>query len=186
MAAPLRVRLLGGADLDLIRRIDRSEHVDVEYEVVEGRLRERPVTIAEVPPWESAGDGPHSVAAMSAFCRQSLARGGQLLGAYVGEEVAGVAVVEPRFEPPMAWLAFLHVSRPFRRSGVGSALWRAAVELAVGASATRLYVSATPAGSAVNFYLGQGSRLAEPPHPGLFALEPEDIHLVCALRSGSA
>jgi len=97
-----------------------------------------------------------------------------------------VAVVEPRFEPPVAWLAFLHVGRPFRRSGVGSALWRAAIELATAASATRLYVSATPAGAAVNFYLRRGSVLAKPPHPGLFALEPEDIHLVCALRTGPA
>lgn len=44
------------------------------------------------------------------------------------------------------------------------------------------YVSATPTGSAVGFYLGQGCRLADPGHSALFADEPEDIHLVYALR----
>lgn len=29
------------------------------------------------------------------------------------------------------------------------------------------------------FYLAQGCRLADKPDPALFALEPEDIHLVC-------
>jgi hypothetical protein len=44
-----------------------------------------------------------------------------------------------------------------------------------------MYVSATPTGSAVGFYLGRGCRLADPVHPDLFAQEPEDIHLVCPL-----
>jgi hypothetical protein len=33
----------------------------------------------------------------------------------------------------------------------------------------------------VRFYLGQGARLADPPDPELFALEPEDVHLVLDL-----
>jgi len=44
-----------------------------------------------------------------------------------------------------------------------------------------MYVSATPTGSAVGFYLSRGCELADPPHAELFALEPEDIHLVCEL-----
>ena len=83
-------------------------------------------------------------------------RGGHLLGAYMGDDLAGLAVVEPSFEPPLAVLSFLHVSRPYRRTGAGTALWTKAVEMATAASATRFYVSATPTGSAVNFYLGRG------------------------------
>ena len=73
------------------------------------------------------------------------------------------------------------MSRPHRRQGVAQALWTAAVDLARASGATSLYVSATPTGSALGFYLGRGCRLANPVHPALFAAEPDDIHLVCAI-----
>jgi GNAT superfamily N-acetyltransferase len=179
---PVVVKLLRAEDVELVRLIDRSERVDVEYEVVEGRLRTRPVSMSEVPGWDRTGDGSHSFRAKIRFCQESLLRGGQLLGGYLGEEVAGLAVVEPSFESPLAWLSFLHVSRPYRREGVGTALWTSAVQMARDASATRLYVSATPTGSAVGFNLRQGCVLAVPPHAGLFEAEPEDIQLVLRLE----
>jgi predicted N-acetyltransferase YhbS len=86
------------------------------------------------------------------------------------------------FEPGLAWLAFLHVSREARRQGAASALWQAASDDAVQSGAESLYVSATPTGSAVGFYLSRGCVLADPPHATLYALEPDDIHLVCHLR----
>ena len=104
------------------------------------------------------------------------------LVASFGRPVAGLAVVHPTFEPPLAWLALLHVSRPHRRTGAGTALWAEAARLAGEAGATSLYVSATSTGSAVGFYLAQGCRLADPVHPELFALEPVDVHLVRRLR----
>src|SRR5207249_1049373 len=52
----------------------------------------------------------------------------------------------PRFDGLLAWLAFLHVSRPHRRRGVASALWNEAVDLALAAGAGSLYVSAVPTG----------------------------------------
>jgi predicted N-acetyltransferase YhbS len=64
-----------------------------------------------------------------------------------------------------------------RRLGAASSLWDAGVDLARGAGATSLYVSATPTGSAVGFYLSRGCQLADPVHPDLFAHEPDDIHL---------
>jgi predicted N-acetyltransferase YhbS len=122
------------------------------------------------------------VSAKIEFCRSVLARGGELLGAVDGERTVGLAIVHPTFEPPLAWLAFLHVSRPDRRRGAAQALWAAAVEMSKAAGAQSIYVSATPTESAVGFYLRQGCRLAQPVHPDLFAAEPEDIHLTCAIR----
>jgi GNAT superfamily N-acetyltransferase len=173
------VRELAPDDVGLVALVDRSEHVDVEYEVVDGELTERPVTMADVPPWDPVGDGAYSVAAHVALCRDSVANGAQLLGTFDGDgELLGLAVVDADFEPPLAWLAFLHVSRPHRRRGVASALWAAAEDAARTAGATAMYVSATPTGSAVGFYLRQGCRLADPVHPALYANEPDDIHLV--------
>jgi ribosomal protein S18 acetylase RimI-like enzyme len=177
----MEIRRLTIDDVGVVAAIDRSEHVDREYEVVEGELRERPVTMVDIPAWTSYGTGSHTVASKIDFCHGRLVEGGQLLAAFEGKRVLGVAVVEPAFDPPLARLAFLHVSRPYRRSGVGAALWRSAVRAATGAAAEALYVSATPTGSTVDFYLSQGCALATPPHPRLFDEEPDDIHLVSQL-----
>ena len=138
--------------------------------------------MAEIPPWDPYGEGEHTVARHVAFCASVLADGGALLGAFNDDgEVMGLATVHPSFEPGLAWLAMLHVSRPHRRRGAASGLWEAAVALARDACARYLYISATPTGSAVGFYLGRGCRLANPVHPELHAHEPADIHLVCEL-----
>lgn len=181
LRSTMEIRRLTPDDVGVVAAIDRSERVHRQYHVVEGKLRERPVTMAEIPPWTSSGTGPHTVASKIDFCRERLLAGGQLLAALDGNAVLGVAVVEPAFDPPLARLAFLHVSRPHRRSGVGAALWRSAVHAAMAAEAEALYVSAVPTGSAVDFYLRQGCALATPPHPRLFDEEPEDIHLVLPL-----
>ena len=107
--------------------------------------------------------------------------GGELYGAFDGDEVLGLMIVNPAFEPPMSWFAWLHVSQRHRRRGAASALWEVAVDRSRASGATSMYVSATPTGSAVGFYLSRGCRLADPPHAELFSHEPEDIHLVLAL-----
>jgi predicted N-acetyltransferase YhbS len=177
----VQVETLSIEELSLIAQIDRAEHVDVEYAVRGGRLIERPVMMAEIPAWDPTGVGPHSVAAAIDFCRRAIEGGGVLVGCFDEQQVMGVAVVDPSFEGPLAWLAFLHVSRPHRRRGAASALWNRAVLLAGAAGAERLYVSATPTGSAVGFYVRQGCLLADPVHPTLYADEPDDVHLVLRL-----
>lgn len=186
MTRPPEVRTLRIDDLGLLAAIDRSEHVDVEYAVRDGRLVERPVSMAEIPPWDAEGNDFWSVAAEIAFCEPLIRNGAVLLGAFAGDVVLGLSIVDPAFEPAHAWLAFLHVSRPHRRRGAASALWRAAADVARAGGATAMYVSAVPTGSAVGFYLSRGCRLADPVHPKLHALEPDDIHLVCSLASPAA
>jgi ribosomal protein S18 acetylase RimI-like enzyme len=166
----------------VVGAIDRSEHVDAEYTVVDGRLVERPVTMSEIPSWDPVGDGPYSVAAKVRHCGSVVdEHGGVVLGASEGQRVAGVAVVAPSFEPPLAWFAQLHVNRADRRQGVASALWDAASALARASGAKQLYVSATPTASAVGFHRSRGCRLADPVHSVLFEHEPDDVHLVSDL-----
>jgi hypothetical protein len=178
----MQVSRLQAEDVSLVATIDRSEHVDVRYCVIDGELQQIPAAIIEVAPWDPTGSGPHSVTAKAAFCESVVARGGILLGAFDEERTVGLVIVHPTFEPRLAWLAFLHVSRPDRRQGAAQALWNVAADIAVANGAESIYVSATPTGSAVGFYLRQSCRLAHPVHPGLFAAEPEDIHLVRSLR----
>ena len=64
----------------------------------------------------------------------------------------------------------------------GGYFWSpAGLEIAAAAGAMSMYVSATPSGSAVGFYMSRGCQLAARPHPALFAKEPEDIHLICPI-----
>lgn len=179
----IEIRRLAASEVSIIAGIDRSEHVEVEYEVREVRIVERPVSVADIPDWDRDGDGEHSLAHQLRACAEHLAAGGVLLAATSREgQTAGAAIVDPGFEPPMAWLAWLHVSRPYRRFGVAHALWTEATALARAAGATSMYISATPTGSAVGFYLAHGAVPAATVHPALFEHEPDDIHLVVPVR----
>lgn len=181
----MNVRRLDPSVAALFASIDRSEHVEVQYRVEGGNARvEAPVTMADIPTWDPEGSGEYSVASYIAFSASVIADGAVLLGAFDDDgQLVGLATVHSTFEPGLAWLATLHVSQVSRRRGAASALWDAAAALAHDAGAQHLYVSATPTGSAVGFYLGRGCRLADRVYPKLFALEPEDTHLVCELNA---
>ncbi len=178
----IEVRLLSASDIELLHQIDRTEQLEVEYRVENGKLVSSDSTI-EVPPWDTTGSGDHSVSRLVAFCEPHLEQGAQLLGAFRAGAIVGMAVVESTLRPGVGWLALLHVSNGQRRGGVGQALWRAGVSIVEDAGGEAIYVSAAPTGSAVQFYLKQGCRLAEAKEivPELFDAEPDDIHLLCPL-----
>src|SRR5262245_58103378 len=136
----MHVRRLQPEKVSLVATIDRSEHVDSQYRVMDGELQPVPAAITEIPAWDPTGSGPHSVNAEIAFCASVVARGGILLGVFDGERTAGLAIVHPAFEPLLAWLAFLHVSRPYRRRGTAQALWSVATESALANGASSMYV----------------------------------------------
>ena len=175
----IELRHLTYDDLGLFADIDRAEQVDVMYRLVDDELSPTSVDI-EVPPWDPAGSGEHSVAHIVDFCAPLVSDGAIFVGAFDRQRVAGLDIVVPDFEPGLAWLAILHVSRWARRRGVGSTLWNSAVETARAAGAQRLYVSAAPTRSAVDFYLSHGCRLAgSATNSELHRQEPDDIHLIC-------
>ncbi len=176
------IRHLPAELVSLIGSIDRSEEVGVAYSVLDGELVSSEVNWT-VLAWSPTGTGEHTVAHQISQRRPVLERGAMLLGAFEDRTFLGLSILEPRFENGLAWLAFLHVSRPYRRRGVATALWEEAALMAREAGAYKMYVSATRSASAVGFYLDRGCELAVPPHPDLFAHEPEDIHLTLTLAS---
>ncbi len=174
----LGTRHLAPTDLYLIGEIDRSEHVSVEYVVVGERLTTNRIDW-DIPTFDPTGTGEHSVHEQIEHWKPVIERGAALIGAFEGDQFRGLAIVDASFEPGLGWLAFLHVSRPFRRRGVATALWNEATRFAADAGADSMYVSAIRSGSAVGFYLSHGCTLTQTPHPILFKEEPEDIHLIC-------
>jgi predicted N-acetyltransferase YhbS len=177
---PIIFTRMGPEELERISELDRSEHVTLAYELEDGELTQVDVDW-QVPTWSTDNEGEHSLAAQLAFCRSHLEKGGVMFGAYRGDRLVGVAIVRPRLRDAMAQLAFLHVSRNFRRLGIARQLMEEACDIARSAGARRIYVSAVPTSSSVGFYLAQGCHLAEEVDPELYALEPDDIHMILDL-----
>lgn len=163
------------AELPRLDEIDRSEAIAALYRVERGRLVREDKHI-DVPGW-LPGDGDHSIGRMRAFAAEHLAAGAEGIMALSGGKLRGVALVGYRLAPDTAQLALLHVSREARRTGVARSLCRRCYDLARTRGARQIYVSATPSDSAVGFYESEGFRLTTP-DPALFALEPEDIHML--------
>ena len=151
-----------------------------EYSYRRGSLERRNVDVV-VPTWSRSGDHEHSVRGRVNAWQPILDRGGTLVGAFDAYTLAGFAIYQPHLAEDMANLAVLHVSRYYRRKGIGSLLVGEVARLARVDGARRLYVSATPSGSTVEFYRSQGFKPTDEPSEALFALEPNDIHMILAL-----
>ena len=122
---------------------------------------------------------------MRAGAAEDLAAGAEGIMALAGDKLRGVAIIAYRIAPETAQLALLHVSREARRTGVARSLCRRCYDLTRAHGARQIYVSATPSDSAVGFYQSEGFRLTTP-DPALYALEPEDIHMLRPLDPGPA
>ncbi len=174
-------RTLGADELHKLRDIDRAEVVRTGYRLEGGRLVQMDVN------WDSTswleGNGPHSLGVMIGGAERCLALGGTAFGAFEDERLVGIAIYRPELRPGMGRLVFLHVSKGYRRRGIASRLFQRVLQLAARDGAGQLYVSATPSGSAVGFYLRHGFVVTNEPDPQLLAEEPEDIHMVWSDRS---
>lgn len=178
----IHIRKMPSSEIGRIEELDRSEEVTLGYCQRDGRLEVEEVDWY-VPRWFSDDRPEHSVQAnIGAWTPLLEKHGGTMLGAFDGDLLVGVAVYRPNLMEDTAQLAVLHVSKDHRRRGIATRLAAEVIRLARADGATQVYVSATPSGSAVGFYQSQGFGLVEQPHPELYALEPEDIHMIRALE----
>ena len=176
----IKIRQMAASELDRIGEIDRSEHVTQEYSYRRGSLERRDVDV-RVPPWSRRGDHEHSVQGKVKAWQPTLDRGGTLVGAFDADTLVGFAIYQRHLAEGMANLAVLHVSRSYRRKGIASLLVEEIARLARADSARRVYVSATPSGPTVEFYRSHGFEPTDEPNEALFALEPDDIHMILEL-----
>jgi predicted N-acetyltransferase YhbS len=169
------MRLLARDEVELIWTIDRSETHHHVYRVRQGQLVRVPYHF-EVPGWRQEDVEPETAKLLDCFDR-----GGSFLGAFDGDPLVGIAVVDSARvgrARDQIQLFYLYVSRAYRGLGVGKRLFDAALTVARDAGATALYVSSTPTENTVDFYLARGCVLAPEPDPRLLAAEPDDIHLI--------
>ena len=171
-------RKLSRVEIKDIWTIDRSEVVDSVYHLEKGVLVLRPEhhDVRGWPPGEAEKYTP--------VLEDCYDRGGWLYGLLEDDRLIGVAVLESRFigkTGDQLQLKFLHISRAHRNLGWGRQLFDWAKSEASQRGAKALYISATKSKHTIDFYLRLGCRVAHEPDAELFALEPEDIHLECAL-----
>jgi GNAT superfamily N-acetyltransferase len=168
------------AELDRIGEIDRSEEISQDYVCQDGSLHLKDVHWS-VPRWTQDGQGDHSVPGKIATWRPWLEEGGTMFGAFDGEALVAFAIYCPHLSAGLAQFAVLHVSRSYRRQGLGAVLAAKVIESARSDGATQLYVSSAPTKGTVEFYQSLGFRPAREINRELFELEPEDIHMTMEL-----
>jgi predicted N-acetyltransferase YhbS len=169
----MNIRPLQREEIPLIWQIDRREVVENIYHLREGRL------ILEPEYFDIQGWPPGEAELYTPILLDCHDRGGTFWGAFEHNLLVGTAILESRFigaRHDTLQLKFLHVSRDYRKHGLGSALFQMVVEKARSLGAKKLYISATPSKNTVNTYARLGCVLAAETDPKLLALEPEDIH----------
>jgi ribosomal protein S18 acetylase RimI-like enzyme len=170
-------RWLKPDELSKIKDIDRSERIRIGYKYIEGKLQPMDVNW-DSPPWSTDGDGEYSVASQIRFCQGHLDRNGRMYGAFREQKLVGIGIIQPNIDEGTAQLAYLHVSNAYRQKGIGNRIVESLIREARSTGAVRMYVSATPTDSAINFYLSHGFQPTATPVPELFELEPDDIHML--------
>ena len=172
------IRAMAASEVARIAEIDRSERITQQYRQ-RGEMLELVDVDIDAPRWGKPGEATieHRIDQWTRL----ISAGGVPLGAFDGDHLIGFTVYVRASPETPANLAVLHVTKPWRRYGVGRDLTNEVVRLARADGAPRLYVSATPTRGAVDFYMSQGFRPVATPHERLFALEPDDVHMERAL-----
>lgn len=162
-------------DAEKLAEIDRSEQIDLIYEIQDGKIVE--VTAGhESPNWNS-----NQVQEMKDRFQYELSRGGKAFGAFDKELLVGFAVLAHQFrgkKKDQLQLDLMYVSRAYRRQGIGERLMNEISCEARKRGARSLYISSTETKSAVNFYKNTGAMLTDEVDPELFEREPKDIHMI--------
>ncbi len=173
----MNFRTLERSEVEQIWTIDRREVVERVYRLEDGKLCLRPGYF-DIRDWPR-----DDVQKTTPLLFESFDRGATFYGAFEGNALVGVAVLDTVWRGSgrdLLQLEMLHVSRDYRAQGLGSRLFEQARTAARERGARGLYISATPSENTIRFYLQRGSIVIETPDPQLFAREPEDIHLECS------
>ncbi|WP_018756440.1 GNAT family N-acetyltransferase [Paenibacillus terrigena] len=157
-----------------LKEIDRSEEINLIYEMQEGQLTE--ITAGhECPNWDS--DVLDEIQERFVY---EIRHGGMALGAFNGDVLIGFGVLAHQFRGDLKdqlQIDLMYVSRNYRRQGIGTRIMNELSDEARRRGAKALYISSTETESAVSFYSSQGGQLTETVDPELFSKEPLDIHM---------
>ena len=178
MGDRLAIRQMRRDEIGRICEIDVTESGHCVYKWIDGAVR----PVAEE--WKRPPRPLDDWMAKAERIRLAMDDGGLAVGAFAGERLVGFAFLRYRLTEEVALLQALWVSRTWRRRGIATAILRRLLEAASEEGARLVYVSACPSESAYGFYLHEGFRPSVWVHRRLHDKEPEDIHMILALRPG--
>ena len=101
--------------------------------------------------------------------------------AYEGNRVVGEIMLIPELNKGRLIIDSFHVSRDYRRRGIGRSLHEAARQEALKRGAHALYASCCSAEETINFYSAMGFRLSSDPIPSFAEDEPYDLQMECMI-----
>ena len=101
--------------------------------------------------------------------------------AYEGNQVVGEIMLIPKPNKGRLIIDSFHVSRDYRRRGIGRALFEVARQEALKMGAHALYASCCSSEETINFYSAMGFRLSSDPIPSLAEAEPYDLQMECMI-----
>jgi GNAT superfamily N-acetyltransferase len=168
-------RTLTLQDVNHLREIDRSEHIDLIYEMRESGLVELEQD-HECSNWDAK-----LLEEIQNRYVYELEQGGMAYGAFAGDQLIGFGVLAHQYRGRgrnQLQIDLMYVSRTYRRQGVGKHILSQLSEEAKKRGAQYLYISSTETRSAVSFYRSQGSQIASEIDQELYNKEPKDIHMI--------
>lgn len=166
-------KILDRNEIEKLGEIDRSELVEYNYRCRDGKLELFNYY------YDIQGFG-ENLQKHKENLYQLYDRGGTIFGAFDGSNLVGISSLDNKFrgrKNDMLQLAFLHVSKDYRKKGIGKKLIELAKKRAAELGAKRLYISGSPIKNTIEFYMANGCKPVNEVEKDLFELEPEDIHM---------
>ncbi|MGE7777241.1 GNAT family N-acetyltransferase [Chitinophaga sp. NPDC101104] len=176
--APISHEIMTAAQAPLLAQIDRSEVIDLLYEMQNGELTARE-TYIDCASWDA-----DALRELQERYMATLDAGGFAAGAFSNGVLVGFGVLGHTWigeAGNQLAVELMYVSRGYRRQGIGTQILERLAGEARKRGAAYLYVSSTETRSAVSFYRRNGSALAGKPDEALFSREPKDIHMIIRL-----
>lgn len=159
----------GNFNTDSLRDFDRGQEVTQVYRLSGGELRLVPLSFIET--W--SGERKKEKAA------EILSGKYITYGAFDGDRVIGEIMLIKELNKGRTIVDSLHVSREYRRRGIGSMLMNAARKPSGGAR--RHFISCCSAKETIDYYMAMGCRLSDDPIPAYAEEEPCDLQMEPAL-----
>lgn len=173
-----KIIMMDDSQVGKLQEIDRSEHIDLIYEMKDGQITEI-TTDYECSNWDK-----NTLLDIQERYLFELHHGGVAVGAYADHKLVGFGVLAHKFRGinnDRLQIDLMYVSKNYRRQGIGTRIIDELMKEALKRGAKQLYISSTETRSAVSFYKSAGSVITEEIDEELFNKEPKDIHMIIQL-----
>lgn len=167
-------RELNRNEIEKFSEIDRSEQVEYNYRIRDGRL-ELFEYKCNIKGFSETKLKTHKESLYFLFDR-----GGSVFGAFKNDRLVGLISIDNIFRGPKKdklQLSLLHISKEYRGNGIGRKLVELVKTKAKEKGANKLYISCAPIKNTIDFYLRIGCHPTTELEDDLYRLEPDDIHM---------